>query len=295
MPSEEQILPLTGATLQGRCKLPAVLGGYREMQQVCQDHDTISILFVVARPETIRNFEARALRKIARALCLKHRFEKHEQHPGATIVKDRDCAQPRSLCVCSCRCWLCCCQFFKHRLISTCRALCRVFASFDQHRLPALHPLEAKHNNQGDMRRSTADQTMPLPVASMQYAYAGSQHDIQPFQRTGHVHNSAGRALYLPFERQQFTTQHPCASRLHPVQGKQPCAAGPQALSANFTDRSSVHRYMQAATEPLRYPHHLTSGHQSTQGRSCMACMFLSAATNLLCPGLKFYCVLVHA
>ena len=118
------------------------------------------------------------------------------------------------------------------------------------------------------MRRYRADHETGLPSLGLSYVNAGSQ-DSQSLQSTIYAHDSAGRALYLPFEGQYHASQHPCSSRLHTTQGRHGSRAH-HAVSANnhtFQDGLAAQQYKQSASEPLQYPHHQGYDCRVSQGR----------------------------
>lgn len=119
------------------------------------------------------------------------------------------------------------------------------------------------------MRGSYADQASALPSGYMPYAYAGSQQDILPVQRfsISEVQSNAGNPVYLPFQRQSYTSQHPCESRLRP--SARLGASTNQRLPVNTTCvdmTSAAHHHTATTTEPLSYSAHGSSGRQTSQG-----------------------------
>lgn len=134
------------------------------------------------------------------------------------------------------------------------------------------------------MRGSYADQACALSSGCMPYAYAGSQQDILPIQRfsISEVQSNAGNPMYLPFQRQSYTSQHPCESRLR--QSARPGASTNQTLPVSTTCvemSSAAHRHTAATIEPPSYPPHSSSGSQTSQGTCGTCCWSLSAARRI--------------
>lgn len=128
------------------------------------------------------------------------------------------------------------------------------------------------------MRESYTDQNPALLSGCMPYAYAGLQHDPLPVQRfsISEVQSDAGNPMYLPFERQLHTSQHPCASRLRP--SARLSASTNQTVPVNCNSvrtSSAAHDHTEATSRPLSYPSHNSSGHQTSQG-TCEPCCWLS-------------------
>lgn len=131
------------------------------------------------------------------------------------------------------------------------------------------------------MRGTYADQASALPSGCMPYAYAGPQQGILPVQRfsISEVQSNAGNPMYLPFQRQSYTSQHPCESRLR--QSARLGASTNQTLPVNTTCvevSSAAHHHTAATTAPLSYPPHSSSGHRTAQGTCGTHCWCLSGA-----------------